>query len=375
MDYYSSLDPNALDPDNPTIFEILSARQLQDLVSPSLRYILVHYAQRNPQYLLKIVNKYDELYALLMLVVEYNHLKNWNSSFTEKFYGLKRSRTLQVNPLNTKLHAPQVLYPQSKLSKRQIYASLFFLVAVPYMKEKLDARYDILKGRYAFRSIEEARQNLYDDPTASTADKVRFEVDRIIYNVYPIVTSASSLVTLAFYLGYLFSKTTATGPADLLIGFKYTRFNQFDYREEERRKLAGLGTNFGRVRSAITGTLSYALPTSMFLLKFLEWWSQSEFAHQLSKNGRNSGDEDLPEPEKPAHVASEEGSCPLCSKTMENPTAIETGVVFCYRCIFDYLQDGDEKTGGHCPVTGQRLLLCRWKDGIWEVGGLRRLVF
>jgi peroxin-12 len=102
MDYFSSLSASSLDPDIPTLFELLSAHQLNDLISPSIRYILTFYAQRNPQYLLRLANKYDELYAVLMGLVEYYHLKKWNSSFTEKFYGIKRSRVLNTPALRTR---------------------------------------------------------------------------------------------------------------------------------------------------------------------------------------------------------------------------------------------------------------------------------
>jgi len=67
------------------------------------------------------------------------------------------------------------------------------------------------------------------------------------------------------------------------------------------------------------------------------------------------------------------GSCPVCEKEIMNPTAVQTGYVFCYPCVFRWVQDGVGRDGaekqprvGRCPVTGVKLL------GGTE--GLRRLM-
>ncbi|CAN6664710.1 peroxisome assembly protein 12 [Trichomonascus vanleenenianus] len=394
MDYYSSLNASSLDPDTPTLFELLSAHQLQDLISPSIRYILSFYAQRHPQYLLRLANKYDELYLVLMGLVEYYHLKNWNSSFTEKFYGLKRTRVLNVPGKRTSAHAPQLFESQRRLSKRQVLLSLLFAVGLPYIKEKLDARYDVLKGRYMFRDIESDREAAYEP--GKLAPRVQYEIDRFILKVYPAVNMGQSLVTLAFYLGFLFSKTSYTSPIDWIIKFKFSRMNQYDYalndpapidKEDQTpllQRLARMSTRqgAGELKKALLSGLSYALPTSMFLLKFLEWWYSSDFAQMSRKMPRGpSGDEELPVPKtavKKVDVpeAVKKGLCPLCHGEITNPTVIETGIVFCYPCIYRYLESKDQKSGGRCPVTGQRLLGCRYlsdKDE-WEIDGLRRLM-
>ena len=54
---------------------------MTDMLRPALRYVLTVYAQRYPRYLLRIVNHHEELYALLMLLVE-NHCWHLNYSRT-----------------------------------------------------------------------------------------------------------------------------------------------------------------------------------------------------------------------------------------------------------------------------------------------------
>ena len=41
-----------------------------------------------------------------------------------------------------------------------------------------------------------------------------------------------------------------------------------------------------------------------------------------------------------------ENQCPLCRKSIRNPTASISGFVFCYPCILRHVQDNEE-----CPVT------------------------
>jgi len=80
------------DPLKPSLFELVSQEQLRDLLQPALKYVLsvrtddyhspakyVHlfqvFAQRYPRYLLRIVNRHEEFYALVMLYVERHYLR------------------------------------------------------------------------------------------------------------------------------------------------------------------------------------------------------------------------------------------------------------------------------------------------------------
>lgn len=72
------------------------AEQLRDLLAPVVRYVLSVrspspspsqqltvsqvFAQRNPRYLLRIVNRHDEFFALVMFFVERHYLTAWGPS-------------------------------------------------------------------------------------------------------------------------------------------------------------------------------------------------------------------------------------------------------------------------------------------------------
>lgn len=355
MDFYSSLNASGLDPEVPTLFELLSAQQLQDLISPSIKYVLTFYAQRNPGRLLRIANRFDELYLVGMGLVEYYHLSRYNASFTEKFYGLKHARTLNTPAITTRSAAPGLLSKHTRLTKPQVLGTLFFLMVVPYLKEKLEARFEILKARQMVGSLNEAQLPVYD---------------RLLLRWYPRLSASNAVISVAFYTLFLFGKTSKSSLMDLILGMRYSRLNSADHEATASGK-----SNI--VKDIVLGALNITLPTSMFLLKFLEWWHASDFARQISKTTRDlDGDDNLPLPSVVVRPPTTSSNCPLCNEPITNATATETGVVYCYLCIFRYLENAPQESGGRCPVTGQRLLGCKYngeKNG-WDVSGLRRII-
>jgi hypothetical protein len=83
------------DPSKPSLFELVAQEQLRDLLQPALKYVLSVspdivvllsaefglgfspqvFAQRYPRYLLRIVNRHEEFYSLIMLYVERHYLR------------------------------------------------------------------------------------------------------------------------------------------------------------------------------------------------------------------------------------------------------------------------------------------------------------
>jgi Pex2 / Pex12 amino terminal region len=90
MEFFNDVGGDTL---KPSIFELVAQEQLRDLLQPALKYVLsvsvlsvvsfCHlnqvtlqvFAQRFPRYLLPIVNRHEEFYALVMLFVEQHHLR------------------------------------------------------------------------------------------------------------------------------------------------------------------------------------------------------------------------------------------------------------------------------------------------------------
>lgn len=377
MDYYSSLDPRSLN-STPTLFEIISSDELSGLLSPSLRYILVHYAQKYPRHLLPLALKFDEINLVLRGALEWYFLSKWNATFTDKFYGLKRASKVNVEVHNQD-QIFSLIEPQRRLSRVQVLGSLVNLVGARYVQEKLDVYFEQLKAKFVLRQLKVVDWKSWF--------KVYF------VKLYPGIKKALRLMNLLCQIMYLSGRTKSSSLTDWLLKIEHARITQFDHDWNEgpkkqpevtiqRNKPASFGQQImltsGRyyepLQTAVSQVSATAFPLAIFMLKFLEWWNSSEFASKLSNQRL---DKDIPPPAKgPEFPLQNSEKCPLCQEEITNHAIIETGYVFCYPCITRHLAEGSSKHGGRCPVSGQRLLGCRYDYALkeWKVDGIRRLV-
>lgn len=307
--------------DRPTLFELIAQDQLRDLIQPAVRYVLVFYAQRYPRYLLRIANSSEELYAAIMALVEWHFLKEFKGTFTENFYGLERQRGNTLK--RTLLAAPNAVEKVIRLRTRDRVLAVAAVVGIPYIKAKLD--------------------DYYTDRESS---------------VYPTVNAAYYLTTLYFNLGYMFGHVNYHKPSLAFLRQQIRRLNYTPTKSVELPPDSSLSP-LVLLRLLLPkgiSALKYLLPLGIFFLKFLEWWGTSDVAAQLSRKTSV----ELP---PPAQVGSIPDSklCRLCGQPIVNPTAVQTGFVFCYVCIYKWVQ-----SHAKCPVTNIKLLT--------GVDGLRRLI-
>ncbi|EAW14525.1 ubiquitin-protein ligase peroxin 12 [Aspergillus clavatus NRRL 1] len=469
MEYLPSLQQE-FDELKPSLFELLAEQQLSDLLPPSLRYLLAVATHRHPRYLLRILNSYDEVYALLSLIVERYYLRNFGGSFTENFYSLKRERVLRTKNgeiPRAQLGAPGPVRESLKLRSSDVWKNLLVMVGIPYLKRKLDEGYDIHAAPQASLIMSGGpRYNPSDDlpPNPTIRQRLMHYYKWFLRNVYPSVNAAYYFSVLAFNLAYLFDNTKYSSPFLWLIGTRIRRLGAADHRAIaamlDAKPSTGAAAARSRPGSGLLGLLSpqnlypqlltslrYFLPASIFALKFLEWWHASDFSRQLARKATEvldlpapvvkgmvppsertkkaepatSKDKDLKPALKtrrrmqppvsatsylpiftvplPPASSDSASTCPVCLNTLTNPTACQTGYVFCYVCIFHWLNgehqrqqdfmngesggaawedentDEEEEKGkegaeekkisrqgkwesgkGRCPVTGRRVL-------------------
>jgi peroxin-12 len=422
MEFLTALQ-GTFDDHKPSLFELLSEQQLSSLLPPSLRYLLAVATHRHPRYLLRVLNSFDELYALLMLLVERHYLRTHGGGFTENFYGLKREKALAAGEIpRAAIATPALVRETLQLTTSDIWRNLAVMVGIPYLKRKLDESYDInapralLGGNYT---------RMPPNPTW----KQRFVhyYRWFLRNVYPSVNAAYYFSLLAFNIAYLFDNSKYHSPFMWLIGTRMRRLGEADYRaiaELDAPNDTPGGSNLGitsifnprLMGPRLLSSLKILLPTSIFALKFLEWWHASDFARQLSRKATEGIE--LPPPvisglsslsakfepgshkkaQLPAdndHVVSESPQidnppiastsllpiltvappgesdlCPICEQEITTATACQTGYVFCYTCIHRWLEGNHEKQEvfmkhkeskwesgkGRCAVTGRRVL-------------------
>jgi hypothetical protein len=92
MDFLVHLDgTSAVGQDEPSIFELIAEEKMHELLKPAFDYMIAHATER--YYALFPFFKFkNAAYLLLMSAIEFQYLKKWGGSFTETFYGLKRTK-------------------------------------------------------------------------------------------------------------------------------------------------------------------------------------------------------------------------------------------------------------------------------------------
>ncbi|KAL2120447.1 hypothetical protein VTJ04DRAFT_4474 [Mycothermus thermophilus] len=418
----SATSPLSFDEHKPSLFELLAEQQLANLLPPTLRYILTLLTHRYPRYLLRIFNNFDELYALGALLVERHYLKTRGGSFTEHFYGLKRERATAAELPRAASAAPAAVREALRLRGADLWKNLAVIVAIPYIKRKLDDAYEA----DAPRALLGAAYNRPPPPNAPLQERARYWARVVLLRkVYPVVNAGYYLAMLAFNLAYLFDSSKYHNPLLWMVGTRIRRMGAADYKAiealEEKRAAARRGAH-ATVADRVLGGLSLALPAGIFALKFLEWWHASDFAKQLSKRAAESLDlpppvvaglpdagkgkkkaerkaesatrsaekaaqgegehededeQDLPDEEQ-ERLALERAPiakssllpiytvprpkrsdlCPICGDEIGTAAACQTGVVYCYACIHKWL------TGTH--PRQEKFMATR--QGKWESG-------
>ncbi|KAI4281735.1 MAG: hypothetical protein L6R35_005579, partial [Caloplaca aegaea] len=313
MEFMSSLQ-NGLDEQRPSLFELLSEQQLAALIPPSLRYLLAVATHRRPRYLLPMLNSFDELYALLMLAVERHYLRTYGGGFTENFYGLKRERTIRIKggeAPRASRGAPDLMRKTLQLKERDVWNNVAIMVGLPYLKRKLDESYETHAPQAIIIGPQYGRVTL--PPNPSVRQRVQYYYKLFLRNMYPSINAAYYFSLLAFNLAYLFDNTKYSSPFLWLIGTRIRRMGQADYRAIALAEQAASippsqpGARPGQTNSIwnprtfasaiyprLLSSLRLLLPTSIFALKFLEWWHASDFARQLSRKAAEGLD--LPPP-------------------------------------------------------------------------------
>ncbi|CAE6408550.1 unnamed protein product [Rhizoctonia solani] len=347
-------DITGLDPSRPSLLELIAQEQLRDTLQPAIKYILAVFAQQYPRYLIRLVNRFEESYSLLMLIVERHYLKVYGASFAENFYGLKRRRTPAVETVRVNA-ALNEISPHEKLQPRDINRSLFFLVGIPYLRAKAHQYYEDFGGGVDPALIEGVSRPSSRPPTL--VDKLK----NAYKSIYPWMNLSMELWQLAHSLGYLFDKTPFYRPWLAWMGIDIRRLGSADYAMSQKSADKDIVRPTGILpliryylfhsRQQLLDSLKLLLPISIFFLKFLEWWySPSSPARALS--APRSGPA-IPPPAKlsphPRGLSIDDlpyGSCPLCHEQLQNATALPTGYAFCYRCIYNYVEEH-----GRCPVT------------------------
>ncbi|GAA5919352.1 hypothetical protein JCM1841_004357 [Sporobolomyces salmonicolor] len=389
MEYLTDLSHQS-DPYRPSLFELAAQDQLRDLLSPVVRYVLSVFAQRNPRHLLRLVNSHDELFALCMFLIERHYLVHYSTSFAEYFYGLKRRRVLSrggggAREERTKA-AFELMGKSDRLGKREVRGSLVFLVLLPYLRTKAQDWYERLGGGadadlFDDNTSRPSLTGILRDPSLPLWTRLTTLLQALFKRLYPHLNLLYELYLLVFNLRYLFGKSPFWRPWFQLLGIEVRRMGQEDYQALSAAPsllstlLAPPPSSPPSTRPPLSlilrrllaltprlalDSLSLALPMAIFGFRFLEWWySPAGGAGRLGR-GRGKGEVALRAPRrggKEKDGGHEKGQCPVHGGPIENPTALPSGWVGCYKCLRGLEEEGQGWLTD--PRTGERVELAR----------------
>ncbi|GAA5983402.1 hypothetical protein JCM5350_007637 [Sporobolomyces pararoseus] len=409
MEYVTDLS-HQNDPYRPSLFELAAQDQLRDLLSPVVRYVLSVFAQRNPRYLLRIVNSHDELFSLAMLFVERHYLVHYSASFSEHFYGLKRRKVLSKGGGGAREERTKAAFEltgkSDKLGRKEIRGSLVFLILLPYLRTKAQDWFERLGGGvdsdlFAENSSRTSLLAILKNSELSRKARFKLFLQTGFKQSYPYFTFFYEVYLLVYNLRYLFGRSPHWRPWFKFLGIEVRRMGQEDYQNLSTvpsylttllapppssppttrppvllvlRRLASLSPRIA------LDSLSVALPMAIFGFRFLEWWySPAGGASRVrgSKGGQNSQPalRAPPPAQREANDALgskkfEKGVCPIHGGAIENPTALPSGIVACYKCLRSTEEVEEAEEGALAKVwipdlgSGERV----------EVGRLRRIM-
>jgi hypothetical protein len=336
---------NTADAGRPSFFEMYIQSQMMPSLRPAMKYILAIVSQKFPQ--LAVTHKYaDEIFYGLLWVLEHHFLRHYDGSFSENFYGLKRAHVVEDEGKPS---------PFLKADRR---LSLFFLVAVPYLKDKLDQWYNNNIG-HNVSALQAGDVERFRGPTTNT-HPFRSRLLILMRFLYPAFHACYEGLHFTYQVLYMYEYTSYFTPFLHLLGLNIKRLSMKDIQLQTHRAYLRNRVHTGDhalIRAfwklldmggkAVDFT-KYLLPLAIFFFKFLEWWYADNNKAMVTQQ------EPIPPPPTPPSVAPggalslppDRSHCPICKKPRVNPTMIPSGFVFCYTCVHPYVQEH-----GICPIT------------------------
>jgi peroxin-12 len=197
---------------------------------------------------------------------------------------------------------------------------MIFLVGVPYLLRKLEAR------------MKEIKEKLEDELT--TDDKIPL-IQLYSYRTLKVTLTIAQIVR---YVSYLSGKSPSHSLQLMVsgIGLRHSQptSNPLSWSEIVKGNV--------RVSALLSTLLLRSLEFGGFFLQFLQWWNESSTTSQtISKMS-------IPEP-PPYDINAHRyyNTCPICLQDFQIATILRiSGYVFCYKCITKHL-----KKHNFCPVT------------------------
>lgn len=288
----------------PSVFEILACNRLKWSLREAIRYLLDSLRTNDSEKKFLLLST-DEIVFLLDLLIEYNYLRSYESSYSENLYGLIRKT-------------------ETTTSRGQaILLSLIPLVFIPYVKHKVDKYFERL-------NYKEVR----------TAEELR------CIRLYRIISKSCCFLDLLYLVRFASGKSDYHHISESIMkihlkGRPMTSTTEFSCNDKQV-------SSFDRLSRLLADIFGRGLTIGSYIIQFLDHWNTHSNSASILKASLPIPDP----PEKDKLIYSDEKSssvCLICLHVRQNECVLSnTGYVFCYSCLQRYV-----KTKQRCPVTGQ----------------------
>jgi hypothetical protein len=324
----------------PSFFELNASDYLFNGLRPAFRNFTRILTSHSPRW--RFLDTYaDEWFSFFMFALERNSLHKYGGRFCEEFYALRRGI---------------VSRPKQPLKTAQLNKTLLWFIIFEYVFAKMERYYD------------EITMDI------NSHENVRFSRERLLpwlrrqfVKLYPILYTSWHLSMLLEMLGYLSGKSPYHHPLNRLLRQIVRRYGAEDMLKERlesqaakelkekvsKRFLTYALYMFRNLFSfaSIASFIRVVVKSFLFGFRGLEWFFEEEGNLVRStplpippppppSSGLPAKDGCSPEGQKDFKV------CPMCKCKIQNPALVNSGHIFCYRCIFPYFEKN-----GKCPVT------------------------
>ncbi|XP_023239503.1 peroxisome assembly protein 12-like [Centruroides sculpturatus] len=222
------------------------------------------------------------------------------------------------------------------LPKKHFYYSLLLLTLVPYIRVQSLLLYSSLKDKD------------FSGDLGRRKDRTR-KLAKFYIKCYPYFHFSLEFINLVYQVSYAIGKSAYHSP---LLHISNTQLRTLTHEDQillEKKKTIvnknirwkGFPYNVFQIGiKSLAAGISISLSTGAFFLQFLDWWYSQDNSGYFSQFP-------IPPPPEKWPLKFNKGICPLCHQKRRNETVLSTsGFVFCYRCIFQYIQKYS-----CCPIT------------------------
>ena len=379
-----------------TFFELAMVEQGGVSLWPAFEHVLRTLVAQSPTSNAANLSYYlgRELYVVLRGIVESYFLSQQNCTAFELLYGLRRAAvvpedsTTEPKRKKKKMNPFQQDEPPPALTRREIILSIFEIVLLPYFAAQMDRIHERAAEAEAETNRKQnetsAAVTRSTRPTRSTSKMVVDSLRWCFVVLYPYLRKSIGMVLATYQLVFALGRTQYFSPWQHMFRFNVVRHVPSPKTGKDL-VTEMLGNRNWKERLSAWGVsaVQYGVVAGVLSFKFFEWWYTPEVQELAQKssedaaspppptmllsckeNSNNNNNEDdevlVAVPAAIPAVPRETASvlCTLCNDQCTNMAASPSGYVYCYPCLYNYIQDHGRTPKGGLPCTVLEIRKC-----------------